>query len=71
MGFPGESDVKNLPALQETQVQSLGQGNPLEKGMATLYIYVQKLLLHVSELCGKKRDISSGHFVMGLPHLKC
>ena len=28
--------VKNLPAMQETQVQSLGQENPLENGMATL-----------------------------------
>ena len=27
--------VKNLPAMQETQVQSLGQKDPLEKGMAT------------------------------------
>ena len=27
--------VKNLPALQETQVWSLGQVDPLEKGMAT------------------------------------
>ena len=27
--------VKNLPALQETQGQSLGQENPLEKEMAT------------------------------------
>ena len=27
--------VKNLPAIQETQVQSLGQEDPLEKGMAT------------------------------------
>ena len=27
--------VKNLPAMQETQVGSLGQENPLEKGMAT------------------------------------
>ena len=27
--------VKNLPAVQETQVQSLGRGDPLEKGMAT------------------------------------
>jgi len=25
--------VKNLPAMQETQVQSLGQEDPLEKGM--------------------------------------
>ena len=27
--------VKNLPAIQETQVQSLGQEDPPEKGMAT------------------------------------
>ena len=27
--------VNNLPAVQKTQVQSLGQGDPLEKGMAT------------------------------------
>jgi len=26
--------VKNVPAMQETQVQSLGQEDPLEKGMA-------------------------------------
>ena len=35
MGFPGGSVVKNLPAMQETQVQSLGQEDPLEKAMAT------------------------------------
>ena len=28
--------VKNLPAMQGTGVQSLGQKDPLEKGMATL-----------------------------------
>ena len=27
--------VKNLPAMQDTRVQSLGQEDPLEKGMAT------------------------------------
>ena len=27
--------VKNLPAMQETQVQSLGWEDPLEKAMAT------------------------------------
>ena len=27
--------VKNLPAVQETQVQSLGQKDPLEKEVAT------------------------------------
>ena len=27
--------VKNLPAMQQTWVQSLGQKDPLEKGMVT------------------------------------
>ena len=27
--------VKNLPVMQETGIQSLGQEDPLEKGMAT------------------------------------
>ena len=27
--------VKNLPAMQEVRVRSLGQEDPLEKGMAT------------------------------------
>ena len=27
--------VKNLPAMQETKIWSLGQEDPLEKGMAT------------------------------------
>ena len=35
MGFPGGSVVKNLPVMQEMQVQSLGQEDPLEKKMAT------------------------------------
>ena len=34
-GFPGGSVVKNLPAKQETQVQSLGGEDPLEEDMAT------------------------------------
>ena len=35
MGFPGGSEGKRLPTMQETQVPSLGQEDPLEKGMAT------------------------------------
>ena len=38
MGFTGGSLVKNLPImqeLQETQVQSLGEEDPLEEGKAT------------------------------------
>ena len=34
-GFPGGSVVKNLPAIQEIQVQSLGWEDPLEEEMAT------------------------------------
>ena len=33
--FPGDSVVKHLPAVQETQVQSLGWKDPLEKEMLT------------------------------------
>ena len=32
---PVAQTVKNLPAMQETQVPSLDQEDPLEKGMAT------------------------------------
>ena len=32
---PVAGTVKNLPAVQETQVRSLGQEDPLEKGMDT------------------------------------
>ena len=35
MGFPDGSYDKDLPAIQETQIWSLGQDDPLEKGMAT------------------------------------
>ena len=31
MGFPCGSAVKNLPTMQETQIRSLGQEDPLEK----------------------------------------
>ena len=37
-GFPGGPAAKNLPAMQEPQemrIRSLGQEDPLEKGMAT------------------------------------
>ena len=35
MGFPDDSEVKNLPAMQEMWVGSLGQEDPLEREMAT------------------------------------
>ena len=39
--------VKSLPAMRETRVQSLGQGDPLEKGMAS----------HSSTLAGTQAGI--------------
>ena len=43
--FPGGSVVKNLPAVQETWVQSQGQEDPLEEKMAThSSIFAQKIL---------------------------
>ena len=33
MGFPGSSVVKNLSAMKETRVWSLGQEDPLEEGI--------------------------------------
>ena len=33
--LPSGSAVKNLPAMQEAQVRSLGWEDPLENGMAT------------------------------------
>ena len=35
MGFPGSSMVKNLPAMQEAQILSLGWEDTLEKEMIT------------------------------------
>ena len=34
-GSPVAQMIKNLPAMQEPRVRSLGQEDPLEKGMAT------------------------------------
>ena len=35
LGFPGGQTVKNLPAMWETWVPSLGWEDPLEEGMTT------------------------------------
>ena len=37
LGFPVAQMVKNMPAMQETQVRPLGGEDALEKGMATHY----------------------------------
>ena len=41
MGFPSDLEVKNPPAMQEMQVlRSLGQEDPLEKGMAPTPVFL-------------------------------
>ena len=37
LGFPGGSEGKDLPAMWETWIQSLGWEDPLEEGMATYF----------------------------------
>ena len=44
--------VKNLPAMQETQVQSLGRDDPLEKGMATYSSILAWRILWIEESGG-------------------
>ena len=42
--------VKNLPAMQKTQVRSLGQDDPLEKGMAIHCSILAWRILQTEEL---------------------
>ena len=57
--------LKNLPAMQETQVQSLGWEDPLEKGMATHSsilageFHGQRSLAGYSQLSGKESDMTT------------
>ena len=37
LGFRGGSEGKDLPAMWETWIQSLGWEDPLEEGMATYF----------------------------------
>ena len=51
--------IKNLPAMQETQVQLLGQENPLEKGMATHFIIIVLEIPRQEEPGGIHRIVQS------------
>ena len=42
LGFPGGSVIKNLPAMQDTRVQSLGREVPLEKKWQPTPGFLQK-----------------------------
>ena len=56
--------VKNLAAMQETQVQSLGQEDPLEKEMTTHPVFLpgefhrQRSPFHYSPWGGKESDMT-------------
>ena len=55
--------VKNMPAMQETQVQSLGQEDPLEKGISTHSSVLAWRIPRTEEPCqlhswGRKRDMN-------------
>ena len=39
--FPGGSEVKNLPAMQETQVQSLGEEDPRSRKWPPTPVFLQ------------------------------
>ena len=50
--------VKN-PAIQESQVQSLDQEDPLEKGMAThSNILAWRISCTEESMCGKESDMT-------------
>ena len=57
MVFPGDSVVKNMPAMQKTWVQSLGQEDPLEKGMEThssILFFLATPVFLTGEFCGQR-----------------
>ena len=62
-GFSGGSVVKNLPAIQETPVQSLGWEDPLEKEMGPHPAFLpreshrQRSLMGYSPWGGKSSDM--------------
>ena len=50
--------VKNLPVMQETQVQSLGWEDPLEKGMA-IHFSILAWRIPWTEEPGKLQSVGS------------
>ena len=50
--------VKNLPEIQETQVRSLSQKDPLEKGMATHSSILAQRIPRTEEV-GRLQSIAS------------
>ena len=52
--FPGGSEVKNLPAMRETWVQSLGWEDPLEKGKLPTPVFWPEESHGLCSLWGRK-----------------
>ena len=72
--------VKNLPAIQETGVQSLGQEDPLEKGLMTCSSVLARITPWTEEPGGSqsmgsqrvKQDRAINTFTFHILHnLKC
>ena len=65
-GLPGGSVVKNPPAMQEMQVPSLGQEDPLEEEMATHSSILAWRIPWTEELCSLEsmRSQRVGHNVV-------
>ena len=57
-GFPGGLVVKNLPAMKEIQVRSLGGEDPLEEEMATHSSILAWKIPWIAEL-GKLQSLGS------------
>ena len=49
LGLQGDSVVKNLPVMQETQVQFLGWEEPLEKEMAMQFNILARRIPWIEE----------------------
>ena len=62
--------VKNVPAMQETWFRSLGQENPLEKGMATHSSILTWRLPWTEEPWGRKESDTTEQLTLSLSKLK-
>ena len=60
--------VKNLPATQETQVQSLGWEDPLKKGKTTQYSGLENSLDSIYSPWGCKKSDVTFSFTLGFPY---
>ena len=68
--FPGGSDVKCLPTMQETHVRSLGWEDPLEKGMASPSSILASEISWTEEPSGLQfRGLQKRHYLVTKQHI--